>query len=120
MNDFSVQIKTIQEEAGSVVVKVAGPANISNVSVLLMQMLDAFEQAEKVTVDLSEVTEIDVTGLQLFCSSHRSSVFINKSFRLTGQDRPVIWDAAMASGKLRTTGCPTEKRHDTCIWAGRP
>lgn len=119
MNDFSVQIEEKPEEAGSVIVKVAGPTNISNVSVLLMQMLAAFEQADTVTVDLSEVTEIDIAGLQLFCSSHRSSVFNNKGFRLTGQNQPAIWRTAMASGELRTTGCSID-RHHTCIWTGRP
>ena len=116
MIDFSVQVETIPDEAGSVVVKIAGPTNITNVSTLLMHLLAAFERAEKVTVDLSDVTEIDAAGLQLFCSSHRSSICINKGFRITGQDQPAIWEAAMAAGQLRTVGCSIDTEH-TCIWS---
>jgi len=117
MDDFSVQIETMPEEVGSVVVRINGPTNISSVSVLLMQLLAAFEQAENVVLDLNGVTEIDVAGLQLFCSSHRSSIFINKGFRIIGQNQPAIWEAAAASGQLRTTGCAIDAQH-TCIWTG--
>ncbi len=117
MADFSVQVETLPGEAGSVVVKVTGPTNITNVSILLMQLLAAFEQADNVALDLAGVTEIDVAGLQLFCSSHRSSIFINKGFRITGQNQPAIWEAAAASGQLRTSGCAIDAQH-TCIWTG--
>lgn len=115
MGEFSVRIDAIPEVHDSIVVKVSGPANICNVSSLLLQLLAAFEQSEDVTIDLSGVTEIDVAGLQLFCSSHRSSIFSNKGFHITGQDQPAIWEAARASGQLRTSGCAIDTEH-TCIW----
>lgn len=105
------------EEAGTVVVRVTGPTSITNVSILLMRLLAAFEQSDNVVVDLAGVTEIDVAGLQLFCSSHRSSIFMNKGFRITGQNQPAIWEAAAASGQLRTSGCAIDAHH-TCIWTG--
>ena len=117
MDDFSVQVESVSEEVGAVVVKITGPTNIGNVSSLLLRLVAAFEQADSVTIDLSGVTEIDAAGLQLFCSSHRSSIFINKGFRITGQDQPVIWSAASASGQLRTSGCAIDTQH-TCIWTG--
>lgn len=117
MNDFSVQIETLPDAVDSVVVKINGSTNVTNVSSLLMQLLAAFEQADNVVVDLGGITEIDVAGLQLFCSSHRSSIFANKGFRITGQDQPAVWAAATASGQLRTSGCAIDTQH-TCIWTG--
>jgi len=117
MDDFSVRVEAIPDEIGAVVVKITGPTNITNVSSLLLQLMAAFDQADSVTIDLSGVTEIDVAGLQLFCSSHRSSIFINKGFRITGQNQPVIWEVAAASGQLRTSGCAIDTKH-TCIWTG--
>lgn len=118
MGDFSIQVEALSGDAGSVVVRIAGPANINNISAMLKQLLSAFEQADNVVVDLGGVTEIDVVGLQLFCSSHRSSLVINKGFSVTGQDQPAVRAAASASGQLRTSGCAIDTQH-TCIWTGR-
>lgn len=118
MADFSVRLETVLGDAGSVIVKINGPTTISNVSILLMKLLEAFDQSDNVVLDLTGVTEIDVAGLQLFCSSHRSSIFINKGFKITGQNQPVIWEAAAASGQLRTSGCAVDTK-DTCIWTGK-
>lgn len=117
MVDFSVQVEALPGETGSVVVRVAGPTSTAAVSVLLMKMLEAFEQTNDVILDLCGVTEMDAAGLQLLCSSHRSSIFSNKEFRITGQDRPAIRETAAASGRLRTSGCVIDERH-TCIWTG--
>lgn len=117
MANFSVQVEAVPEEAGVIVVRVACPAGIIDVSALLMELLAAFEQAGNVVLDLRDVTKIDAAGLQLLCSSHRSSIFINKGFRITGQDQPAIREAAAAAGRLRTTGCAIDAQH-SCIWTG--
>ncbi|GFE62761.1 lipid asymmetry maintenance protein MlaB [Geobacter sp. AOG2] len=114
---FSVRIETLPQEAGAVVVRVAGPTGATDVSALLMQLLEAFEQTDDVILDLHGVTRIDAAGLQLLCSSHRSSIFSNKGFRITGQDRPAIREAAAASGRVRTSGCAIDVQH-SCIWSG--
>ena len=117
MDEYSVQVETVPGAVGSVVIKVTGPTDITNISSLLLHLMDAFERAESISIDLSGVTKIDVAGLQLFCSSHRSSIFANKGFRITGQNQPAIWEAARTSGQLRTIGCAFDTQH-SCIWTG--
>jgi anti-anti-sigma regulatory factor len=117
MAAFSVQVETKPDAEEPVVVKVTGPTNVSNISILLMQLLAAFRQSDDIVLDLHGVTEIDAAGLQLFCSSHQSSIFMNKEFRITGQDNPVIWEVAAAIGHLRTSGCVIDSKN-TCIWTG--
>jgi anti-anti-sigma regulatory factor len=117
MNVFSEQVETISDGAGSAVVKIHGPLNTANVGILLMQMLDAYERADRVTIDLSGVTEIDAAGIQLFCKSHRSSIFINKKFRIIGRDQPAIWEAAMKGCQMCTQCCAIDRRR-SCIWTG--
>lgn len=114
MTDFSVHTHSLPEAAGSIVVQVNGSIGITNVSALLMHLHGAFEQADNVVLDLDGVTEIDVAGLQLLCSCHRSAFLVNKGFQITGSDRPAIWEAATAS---RTSGCGVDVLH-TCIWTG--
>lgn len=117
MSELSVQVKSMPGEPGSESIKISGPMNISNVSALLLHLLNAFEQADSVTVDISDVTEIDAAGLQLFCSSHRSSIFTNKKFKIIGQEQPAIWKTAASMGCLRKSGCALDTKH-TCIWTG--
>ena len=109
--------ETIREKPGTVTLRIAGQVDISSVGELLVQLADASQYADEVVIDLSGVTEIDVAGLQLFCSCHRSSIFSNKEFRITGQDQPAIERAAASIGYLRTSECVIDSKH-TCIWTG--
>lgn len=52
---------------------VEGDMTIHNVAVLKDRLTEAFENAERVTVDVSSATAIDVAGLQLLCACHRYS-----------------------------------------------
>jgi len=118
MNDVTVQVKSVPGELNSLVVKTPGAMNVSNVSAVLMSLLATFDQADSVTIDLSNVTEIDTAGLQLFCSAHRSSIFYNKEFSITGQEQLEILKSASAMGSmgcLHKSGCALDMHH-TCIW----
>lgn len=115
MAEFSVQLEPV--DGDTVVVTINGPATIPNVNALLVQLLAAFQRADHLIIDLHGVTDIDATGLQLLCSSHRSSLAINKDFSVRGQLQPVIREVAAASGQLRSSGCAIDSNH-TCIWAG--
>jgi anti-sigma B factor antagonist len=114
MSDISVQIEKNPDDA-TVVAKVIGSMNIANVTDLLKGLVSAFEQGSKVTVDLSAVTEIDTAGLQLLCSSHRSSIADGKELRIVARNQPVILEAAKAAGHFRTTGCAVDTCN-SCLW----
>lgn len=117
MAEFSVQVEPVAEDAGATVITLSGPATIANVNTLLMQLLAAFHRADHVIIDLHGVTEIDAAGLQLLCSSHRSSLSVNKELSIRGKELPLILEAAAASGQLRSSGCAIDSTH-TCIWTG--
>ena len=117
MSDFSVQTMTAPDDPDAVVVIIAGPMTIPYAGELREQLLAAFEKANSVTADLSSVTEIDVAGLQLLCSAHRSSVIIDKRFAISGGPGSPVWEAADAAGLLRQMGCVADVCH-TCIWTG--
>ena len=117
MSDFSVQVEKNPADE-SVVAKITGSMNIGNISDLLTGLLSAFEQGKVVTVDLSDVTEIDTAGLQLLCSAHRSSVAVNRELRIVARNQPVILEAAKISGQLRSSGCAIDTNH-SCIWIER-
>lgn len=117
MDEFSLATVSSAENNASVMFRISGAVTLSGVGKLLLQLAGNFDRAEHVVIDLSEVTEIDVAGLQLFCSCHRSSLLTNKDFSITGQHQPAVWSAAAAIGCLRKSGCSIDTKH-TCIWAG--
>jgi len=116
MSDFTVHTE-MKEDDALATMKISGAITLSSVGEFLVQLSTTFDQIDNVVVDISDVTEIDVAGLQLLCSSHRSSLFGNKGFRIIGQDRPAIWETALTSGQVRTSGCEIDTKC-TCIWVG--
>lgn len=117
MSEMSVQTEIAPTGSGSVVVRISGDMTIPNASELRERLLEAFRQADCVTLDLNGVTGIDVSGLQLLCSAHRSSVVLNKAFTIVGREQPAVRDVASAAGQLRSSGCAQDVCH-TCIWTG--
>src|SRR6266702_4932361 len=70
--------------AGVVVVWVEGKATIQGADELKAALVDAFESASEVMLEVSGVTEIDAAFLQLFCSVQKSAAAANKMFQLGG------------------------------------
>jgi len=60
-------------ETGTGTLMLEGDVTIHRVNDLKSSLIEAFESAEQVTVDVSSTTAIDVAGVQLLCASHRFS-----------------------------------------------
>jgi len=116
MINVPVLAETTRDEVGSITLCFTGFVNNSSVSGLLMLLADIFKNCDGVVIDLSGVTEIDVSVLKLFCSCHCSSIFFNKGFRMIGNDRQVIWDAAASAGCQCKSECIINSKH-RCLWA---
>lgn len=52
---------------------VEGDMTINHISDLKDRLVEAFEAAEQVVVDVSTATAVDVAGVQLLCACHRFS-----------------------------------------------
>ena len=52
---------------------VEGDMTINHIGDLKSHLVEAFDNAERVTVDVSSATAIDVSGIQLLCACHRFS-----------------------------------------------
>ena len=55
---------------------------ISHVGEIKNSLLEAFDSAERVTVDVSSTTDVDVAGVQLLCACQRSSTAHGKKMCL--------------------------------------
>lgn len=59
-----------------------GELTIRSVGEFKNSLLEAFDSAEQVTVDVSSTTDVDVAGVQLLCACQRSSASRGKQMRL--------------------------------------
>lgn len=96
--------------------KVEGGMTIAQVGQLRESVLQGFAEAERVTLDLTGVHEVDVAGLQLLCSTHRSAVATGKSVSIEGCGKR-LRELVRAVGFDRGTLC-TKGKESACFWAG--
>ena len=72
-------------------IEIKGELSIYTVAALRQQLLDAFEAAAEVDVDLSEVSEMDSAGMQLMVAAKREAALRGKALRFSGHS-PAVFD----------------------------
>ena len=60
-----------ENDAGTLLVE--GDMTINHIGDLKKRLVEAFDSAERETVDVSSATAVDVAGIQLLCACHRFS-----------------------------------------------
>ena len=114
MADFSLKQKKGKD---GLVLKVSGSLTIQHAAAMREAILEAFAKAESVTVDLESLEKIDLTGLQLLCAAHRTSIGQRKQLTVLGVTSDQVIDAAQLAGFFRHVGCSLDVER-TCIWIG--
>jgi anti-anti-sigma factor len=102
-----------KQQAGELVV--SGAVTVSQVGELQALLLEALSQAPLVQVDLSQVEEIDVAGIQLLCAAHRLAGKNGRRLEVKNigaRVRQLIRNAGFAHASVCSSG---ENR--ACLWA---
>jgi anti-anti-sigma factor len=97
------------------VVSLSGAMTIENIGELKSWLLKAFSFGKDVQLSLKGVTEVDLTGLQLLCSAHRTSIARELHFSVTGAAGEVVSSVADLTGMMRHAGCASDS-NGTCVW----
>lgn len=117
MDGLSIVREESAEEGGTLVLRVVGELTIPHAGQFREALLDAFDGAGRVIVSLEGVTAMDITGLQLLCSAHRSANAREKWFGVEGLTNPVPAEVAGLAGFRRHVGCAVDVGK-SCIWIG--
>ncbi|HUA62582.1 MAG TPA: STAS domain-containing protein [Verrucomicrobiae bacterium] len=101
------------------IIQVAGPLDLSGSALVQQALFDtivaASTEKRAAALDLSQVTRVDLAGLQLLCSTHRTAV--NRGGHLEiGQAPDWFHEACQSVGfDQRRSTCP-HRRGQNCLW----
>jgi len=104
----------ISRKKDRTVVAVNGPMTIGQAGELRAGLLKAFDLGKLVELSLTGVTEVDITGLQLICSSHKTSLLKDVALSITG-DGENLSSVARVAGMVRHAGC-AHHTDGICFW----
>jgi anti-anti-sigma regulatory factor len=117
MSDFSMTITTPEKSPTVREIGICGAMTIHHADEIRTGLLEALNEADEVLLEMGEVSEIDLVGLQLFCSAHKTSIVMMKQFRFEGRCTGPVNEAIHTSGFNRHVGC-AQDIDQTCIWLG--
>lgn len=108
--------KKIEETDRGATITFYGEATIQNSSELKNIILEELGAHTGLAINLSYVTDCDLSFLQVICGAHKMSLRDGKTFTISGRS-PLVDDVASSSGFMRTSGCVTEGHHARgCLW----
>lgn len=107
------------EDPGNVgVLTIEGDIGVQNAEELKSNFICALHSVEKVFVNVENVSGVDEYCLELFCSAHRTSVRLQKTFLLNSSISEPFRRVIAESGFKRHVGCMLDV-YKTCLWVDR-
>ncbi len=98
------------------VLRLQGECTVEHSNELKAVLISEMKKSDKLILDLGEVTEVDISFLQLLCSAHISSVKMNKQFSLNRNQPQLFIKLVNDAGYCRNMGCEHPDKH--CLWEG--
>ena len=97
-----------------VILKLSGELTVPHVDQTKSVLLEALGRLDYLEVDLSLMTEVDISGLQLLCTAHRAAVTQGKRMVVQGASERIDTTAKNAGFPGRE-GCTTSP-NEGCPW----
>lgn len=87
-------------------IEISGDAGLRNAREVADRLLKAFAEHDQLVADLTSVSSIDVTILQLFVAARKSALASGKSLRLLAPADGVFRQALVKTGFVSADGRP--------------
>jgi anti-anti-sigma factor len=117
MDEMMIERSQDPGESGKLTLKASGMVTIAAAAQFKQALQEALEAGPALELDLSGLTQIDLSGLQLLCATHRSAEQAGKQFHIINKGNEVFRNSVADAGFNRHVGCV----HDTsqsCLWVG--
>jgi ABC-type transporter Mla MlaB component len=107
----------MEEQEDGLRLVLTGELTIAHAAPLREALLEITSREKDACVDLSGATGIDVSGLQLLCSLHRTAVGKGLNVSLEKGIPEDLVEVIRTAGYLRDKGCRLDTP-GTCLWKG--
>ena len=105
----------VEESADKKTLSISGELTIQNAAELQNILIESLEDTGHLTLNIENVTEIDMSCLQLLCSAHKTTIETDKRFSIDGSLSAIFQEAVNVSGYQQIRGCELDK-NNSCIW----
>jgi len=96
-------------------IKIKGELTVQHACQLREAILKAMGKRRALLVHLEGLTEVDLSGLQVLCSAHRTAAAQERSIAITGKWPEALRRASEESGYTGAGSCRTSERI-ACLW----
>jgi len=107
----------ITRSAETNVLKLKGSWTVKRANELKRVLLEILNSCEHMVIDLEELTDLDLSSMQLFCSAHRTSLRDGKHLALYERKSQSLKQMVREAGFVRTLGCHKDPNKN-CLWTG--
>ena len=115
MDGFSVERSQEGEQQGKRLLSISGALTIEQAAGFRERLIEALAASEELHLDLSGVTGIDLSGLQLLCACHQSAEQAGKRFQVLHEGSEIFHKVTADAGFQRHVGCDRDLTK-SCIW----
>lgn len=115
MEDNDQMRVTMEAAEGSRVIHVEGELSLMTAGRLQAVLLEELQPGAKTVLDAAGITSVDIAGLQLICSAHRSYLSQEAEFGLAGMAE-MFRDTARAAGFDACRRVCSLRRPSHCLW----
>lgn len=98
--------------------KFDGDLTVNHAAEIRKALLEALKAADLVAIDAGNVKNVDISGLQLLCSAHRTAAECGKRITYAGKLPGAFLKAAEEAGYERLAGCRFDCKQN-CFWMSR-
>jgi anti-anti-sigma factor len=110
---FDIQLQHVD---GEVLLRVAGDLNLNEAATFRQALIDGLQPGTGMQLDLSQVSAIDLSAMQLLCSAHHTGRKRDAAVRVVNMPER-LWETARAAGfDGAMVHCPHRKDNARCLW----
>jgi anti-anti-sigma regulatory factor len=107
---------TFEISGKNALIKLDGDLTVNHATAIKHIFMNVLANADQALIDFGNVTNADLSSLQLICSVHKTAASMNKHLLYAGGLPDALRKVAEEAGYVRSVGCPLACEKN-CLWA---
>ncbi|MCX7965642.1 MAG: STAS domain-containing protein [Syntrophorhabdaceae bacterium] len=99
------------------VLRFSGDLTVINAEKIKSQILHSIQDTDHLVLNLTDITDMDISFLQILCSAHKTALNSGKFITIDGDSFNTIKPHMERSGFFRHLGCSKDRKEE-CLFKG--